>query len=58
MSEKKVLRLPPRYANTEDLTREDKEMLNLYKNFADENGIEVTYDKELDVALVIFTPNY
>lgn len=58
MSEKKVFRLPPRYANTEDLTREDKEMLNLYKNFADENGIEVTYDKELDVALVIFTPNY
>lgn len=33
-------------------------MLDLYKNFADENGIEVTYDKELDVTLVIFTPNY
>ena len=58
MSEKKVFKLPPRYANTEFLNKEEKEMLNLYRHFADENGIEVTYDKELDVALVIFTPNY
>lgn len=58
MSEKKVFRLPPRYANTEFLSKEEKEMLNLYRHSADENGIEVTYDKELDVALVIFTPNY
>lgn len=54
----RVFKLPPRYADQESLTTQEKEMLNYYKSFADENGIRVSYDKELDVALVIFTPNY
>jgi hypothetical protein len=33
-------------------------MIDMYNRFADESGVEITYDKELDVTLVIFTPNY
>jgi hypothetical protein len=58
LSEKKVFKLPPRYANRESLTQSERHMIDMYNRFADENGVEITYDKELDVALVIFTPNY
>lgn len=57
MSEKRVFRLPPKYAFEDSLTTEEKLMLDYYKRAFDSTDIEITYDKELDVALFIYTPN-
>jgi len=54
VSEEKVFRLPTRYADRDSLTQVEKDMLEYYVSFADENGIKITYDKELDVALVTY----
>lgn len=57
MSEKRVFRLPHRYAYEGSLTSEEKLMLDVYKKAFNSTDIEITYDKELDVALFIYTPN-
>lgn len=57
MSEKRVFRLPPRYAYEDSLTSEEKLMLDVYKKAFNSTDIEITYDKELDAALFIYTPN-
>lgn len=57
MSEKRVFRLPLRYAYEDSLTSEEKLMLDVYKKALNSTDIEITYDKELDVALFIYTPN-